>query len=265
MFIYDENKRYGLAPLFGGYEVNPETVISAGDTTQLAYTFTTDENRLNNYLFPCYTLRKPEVTIGYSQFRNCDFLAGSGYNAAIVSIPVYFHGTKDHLEGDLNLVVWENKTIPIIGGREESGIPKIPADIEDLNEYKGQYFTNLSYKGNTFLQMKMFEPQPVTGPKLEQLQKNALSLNQLGWRYIPKIGGPGADLSQLTLYPQSFQIRSAWTGAGSLQWTKLSVEQNEREYYIINALAGLPVKSMGPVFMCKGSFVYKPDAGRVLM
>ncbi len=265
MFIYDDNKRYGFAPLFGGAEVDPDAVSVASDVTQLGYSFTTDENRLNNYLHPCYTLIKPEVSIGYSQFRNCDFLAGSGYNAAIVSIPVYYHGERDHLEGDLNLVVWENRTIPIIGGREESGIPKIPADIEDLYECKGKYYTNLSYKGNTFLQMEMFEPQPLTGTKLEQMRSKALKLNQLGWRYIPKIGGPGADLNQQTLYPQSFQIQSAWTGEGSFQWTRLNYEQNEREYYIINALAGLPVKSMGPVIMMKGSFVYKVNAGRVLM
>ncbi len=265
MFIYDNNKRYGLAPLFGGYEINPNTAIVAKDATQLAYSFTTDARKLSDYLHPCYTLLRPEVSVSYAQFRDCDFLAGSGYNAVLVTIPVYYHGSRDHLEGDLNLVVWENRTIPIIGGREESGIPKIPADIEDLYEYKGEYFTNLSYKGNTFLEMQMYEAQPISGVELEQLQTKVFNLNQFGWRYIPKIGGPGADLNQQTLYPQSFEIRSASRGAGSFQWTELSVEQNEREYYIINALAQLPVYSMGPVYLCKGTFRYMPDMGRVLV
>jgi hypothetical protein len=264
MFLYDDSIKYGIAPLFGGYKFNPDAVASVKNATQVIFKFTTDERRLLDYVPPRYTLLKPEVTIGYAMFRECDFLGGSGYNALLVSLPVHFHGEQDQLDGDLNLVVWENRTIPIIGGREDSGIPKIPADIEDLHIFGDKYFANLSFEGNTFLQLEMLEPQPVTGHKLEEIKKNSAVLNQLGWRYISKIGEPGADLNQFTLYPQFFTVQSAWMGSGTFHWTKMKYEQNEREYHIINALAGLPVKSMRPVMMIKGIFDFKPFLGRVI-
>jgi acetoacetate decarboxylase len=56
-------------------------------------------------------------------------MAGSGYNVIEVSAPVRFHGQRDRVDGQFALVVWENKTEPILGGREQTGIPKIYADI----------------------------------------------------------------------------------------------------------------------------------------
>ena len=34
--------------------------------------------------------------------------------------PVRFHGKKDELDGAYTLVVWENKTAPILRGREQT-------------------------------------------------------------------------------------------------------------------------------------------------
>jgi acetoacetate decarboxylase len=59
-------------------------------------------------------------------------------------------------------------------------------------------------------------------------------------------------------------IKRAWTGGGTVQWTKLSYEQNVFQWKIIKALAELPVKSMAPVMMIKGVIIMKPFAGHVL-
>ncbi|MHB9074575.1 MAG: hypothetical protein ACYC6G_13735 [Desulfobaccales bacterium] len=63
---------------------------------------------------------------------------------------------------------------------------------------------------------------------------------RFGWRYIPKVGGPGADLSQPILYPQCTEVTSAWVGKGIVQWTQLKPEQNPSQWHIIKALAELP-------------------------
>lgn len=43
-------------------------------------------------------------------------------------------------------MVWENNTTPILGGREQTGIPKIYADIEDLHILKPHYATIASFE-----------------------------------------------------------------------------------------------------------------------
>lgn len=70
----------------------------------------------------------------------------------------------------------------------------------------------LSYEGNTFLRLEMLGTKPVHGQTLVDMQTSAATVNALGWRYIPKVGGPGAGLSQPILYPQGAEIPSSLTG-----------------------------------------------------
>ena len=52
----------------------------------------------------------------------------------------------------------------------------------------------------------MVEPQPIKRQPLEQIKAATLSYNMFGWRYIPKVGVPGAELSQPILYPQGLKV-----------------------------------------------------------
>jgi acetoacetate decarboxylase len=181
-----------------------------------------------------------------------------------IGVPARFNGKRDRLEGTFPLVVWENNTEPIIGGREEDGQPKIFADIEDLHRKDQSYFANVSLYGNTFLRLQIEGARPVEGKQLEQAKAGSLSYVVFGYRIIPKVGAPGVELSQPILYPQGFKLNGLWEGSGIVQWIKQSFEQNPRYWEIIEALAELPVKAMGPVKMAKGAIIMKPFAGRVL-
>jgi acetoacetate decarboxylase len=75
-------------------------------------------------------------------------MSGGAYNLMQVGIPVQFNGIKDRESGLFLLVVWENKTQPIIGGREQNGVPKVFADMQDIRMFDGKYFTNYT---RTFL------------------------------------------------------------------------------------------------------------------
>ena len=156
-------------------------------------------------------------------------------------------------------MVWENKAAPIIGGREQTGIPKIYADIEDLHKFQQHYFTNASYEGNTSLRLEMTGAQPVDAQQLSS--DRAL----FGWRYIPKVGGPGAELSQPILYPQRTEVNSAWVGKGTVQWTQLKPEHNPSQWHIIKALAELPIIELAPAIMLKGVGMLKSMQARVLI
>ncbi|MFD3157912.1 acetoacetate decarboxylase family protein [Haloimpatiens sp. FM7330] len=264
MFEFDDNKVYRMPPFFGGDDFDPNTKANVNDVVTINFIQTTCGSWLADYLPEGFELLRPELIISFCQLREVEFMAGSSYNLIQVGVPARFNGIYDQLEGTFPLVIWENKVRPIIGGREESGQPKIYADIEDLHIYKEKYFTNASYEGNTFLRLKMVKPQVVSNDELEQIQASMENYNVFGWRYIPKVGAPGADLSQPILYPQSAQIENAWVGEGTVKWIKLNWELNEYQYRILKALSQLPVKGATNVMMTKGSITMKPFAGHVL-
>jgi hypothetical protein len=166
MFKFEDNKLYHMPPFFGGDEFNADLEARVNDVVGLNFTQTTDGDRLADFLPKGFELLRPEFTISYSQFREVEFMAGGRYNLVQIGVPVRFSGKRDRLEGTLALVIWENKTQPIIGGREEDGMPKIHADIEDLHIFQQKYFTNVSHEGNTFLRLEMIGAQPVEGQPL---------------------------------------------------------------------------------------------------
>lgn len=251
MFKFEDNKYYRMPAHFGGDVFDPEGRAVYHDVVTMRFTYTTEGDRLADYLPEGFKLRRPELGVAFQQCRQIDWMAGSHYNLIWVSAPVRFEGRRDRVEGDFVLVVWENKTAPILSGNQ-LGMPKIYADIEDLHIAFQTYRTQASYEGSTFLQMEMTALQPMDEQQVKTLQTD---VNSLGWRYVQKLGGPGAELSQPTLYPMRAETDSAWTGSGKLQWTELTWEQNPMQFHIIKALAGLPAIDMAPVTMTQGRMI----------
>ena len=181
-----------------------------------------------------------------------------------MTVPVRFAGDVDRVEAPYRLVVWENRTAPILTGREQTGVPKIFADIEDLHIYRPHYATSVSFEGNTFLTMTFEAKNPLTGADLDRAKAMFGSLDSIGWRYIPKVGAPGADLSQFILFPQAMEVNRVFPGTGTLTWTELSPMQNPRQHHIIRALASLPVKrTMGSV-LAEGEVLLRAATARIL-
>ncbi len=271
MFKLEDNKTYRMPAHFGGTDVaSPDFTVYIRDSVSVSYACTTDEGQLANYVPEGFELLRPEVVFSFNHNGKCDWLAGGHYNVISADVPVRFTGKRDRLEGHYNLVTWENMTTPIIGGREENGVPKIYADIQDLHgspaDYLGapDYFTNASYDGNTFVRMSMSSARPIEGERLAAMQAAPTTINLFCWRYIPKVSGRGAELSQFILYPQGREIQRAWTGSGTVEWIKLRPEQNPSQFHIVNALAELPILETAPVLMTEGVGFLKPTQGRVL-
>jgi acetoacetate decarboxylase len=260
MFRFEDNKCYRMPAHFGGWAFDPNAEAVYHDVLTLAFSYKTDGNQLAQYVPEGFELLKPELTICYQQCRQIDWMAGSYYNLATIAAPVSWHGRRDHLGGAFALVVWENKTTPIQTGNM-MGVPKIFADIEDPHIFADTYCTRLSYEGSTFLELEMAGPRPL--PE-EQVQGLTMDVNTLGWRYIPKVGGPGAELSQPTLFPMRNEPNAAWIGSGTVKWTELTWEQSPLHWGIVNALARLPILEMEPVMMTRGCFRMAEARGRVL-
>lgn len=263
MFRPQNDCTYLMPVHFGGGKFDAGTLITQ-KSTALALTYETERDLLENYIPEGFELLAPEVQVSFSRFTEINWMQGGQYNLINVAAPVRFHGKKDHLDGAYTLVVWENKTAPILGGREQTGIPKIYADIEDLHIVRPHYATTVSYEGNTFLTLDFEAAGPVTGTDLDAVKSQMASLNTLGWRYIPKVGAPGAELSQFVLYPQGMEVESAQTGTGTLRWTEQTPMQNPAQYYIINSLAALPIKRVTQALLTEGRAVLRAMGARVI-
>ena len=270
MFRFDDTKTYRMPATFGDLPTAPETTVYMRDTVGLSVTCTTEEDRLARYVPDVFEILRPEVVIGFVQMREIDWMAGGRYNVVMVDVPVRYKGRRDRLEGNFNLVTWENRTTPILAGRDDAGIPKIYAEIQDLHAGAApyldapDYFTNASYDGNTFVRMEMSGARPVEGEQLAALRASPVAINVFGWRYIPNVTAPGAAASYPVLFPQGGEVREAWIGSGSVEWIRQKPWQNPTQHHIINALADLPVIETAPVMMTKGSAFLKSGQARVL-
>ena len=263
MFQLQKDSTYLMPVHFGG-NIFSTAYKAEQKATTLMVAFETDRAALERYIPEELELRAPEVQVGYTRLREINWLGGGHYNLVSVAAPVRFNGKKDHVDAAYPLVVWENRTDPILTGREQTGVPKIFANIEDLHIYRPYYTTTLSYEGNTFLTMNFEAEGPITGKDLELAKSSLRSLDMIGWRYIPKVGAPGADLSQFIFFPQWMEVEKAYAGKGTLKWTELSPMQNPRQHHIIKALASLPVKKMLQSVLSEGEVFLNTPMSRVL-
>jgi len=263
MFQLQKDSIYQMPAHFGGI-IFDATSRAEQMVTMLSMTFETDRAVLERYIPEELELRAPEVTVALSQLTEINWLAGGHYNMVSVTAPVRFTGKKDRVDASYMLVVWENRTDPILTGREQNGVPKIFANIEGLHVCRPHYATSVSYEGYTFLAMTFEAGSPLTGRDLEDIKLYFKSLDSIGWRYIPKVGAPGADLSQFILFPGGMEVEKVYPGAGTFTWTELSEMQNPRQHHIIRALASLPVKKMISTVMFEGKINLNTFVSRVL-
>ncbi len=211
-----------------------------------------------------FEVAQPHLAIQYTMCRRVDWMAGGGYNLITVGVPAAYAHRPERIEGVYVLVIWENKTAPILAGREQSGMPKIFANIEDHHQLGDQLLTNASYDGWTFLRIDFRQARQMSSDELKLLNQRAGTVNAFGWRYIPNIGRPGAALSHATLFPQEFVYTEAWHGDGRIHWEALGPEQYHQYYPITQALSQFPIKGYGECMMTHGSLVLRNDLSRHL-
>jgi acetoacetate decarboxylase len=263
MFKFSEDLNYSMPAHFGGYKGSPKP-LSYKDVATIRISYETDAELLAQYVPEDFEITQAVVTVAYAMCREVDWMAGGGYSLISVSVPVAYAHAGQRIEGQYILVIWENKTCPILGGRETTGIPKVFADIEDHHQIGNRAFTNASYEGREFLRIEFQIAKPIPPEALATVNQKHGHINQLGWRYIPNIGGPGAALSHATLYPVDIAVTAGWLGEGRVDWQTLTWEQHPTQAHIVRALAQLPVKANLDCAMTRGSQVLRLDLARQL-
>ena len=261
MFEFSEDTSYSMPAHFGGAPLRSWTYA---EVTTIGISYRTDAEELSRHLPRCFEITDPVIQIGYALNRGVQWMAGGGYNLVAVNVPVRYRHGPESLAGAYALVVWEGKATPILGGREQTGIPKIFADVADLHQIDDRLFGNVSFEGSTFLRVDGSKTHAFSRGELDNLNRHAGHLNWFGWRYIPNVGRNGAALNHPTLYPIDYTYAAAWKGQGTVDWQPLTWEQNPTQAHIIEALGRLPVEAYTGCVVTSGSQVIRVDSAREL-
>ncbi|MGD9666645.1 MAG: acetoacetate decarboxylase family protein [Synergistaceae bacterium] len=242
---------YKMPVHFGGEPFYPVRTVY-GDMTTVCISFETDEDALLKIIPEDFDLIQPTVNVQFAECRDIDWMSGGEYRLIQASVPVRYVKNADVIDGEYVLVIWENKACPIIGGREEDGMPKIFADIASLRHNGDHWFSAVSYESNTFLRIDLSRERELSEEELGLLNDHS-RVNFFGWRYIPELGKAGAALSHATLYPQEMKVDKAWEGEGKIDWQKFDPEMNMIQFRIISTISALPVHKYEKALMMKGS------------
>ncbi len=261
MFRFSPDTSYLMPAHFGG---SPLSSWTYADVTTVGISYRTDREALSRYVPECFEITEPVVEIGYAMNRGVEWMAGGGYNLVAVNVPVLYRHGSDSIAGSYALVVWESKATPILGGREQTGIPKIFADVADLHRLGDRMFGNVSFEGWTFLRIDACNTNALSADELRDVNRQMGKLNWFGWRYIPNTGRPGAALNHPTLYPIEYAYTAGWRAEGTVDWDLLTWEQNPTQAHIIEALGRLPVEAYVGCLVTVGSQVIQVDAAREL-
>lgn len=257
MFEPDDGRRY-MNPFQFGPRPAGKGSARYNDVISMSVSYLTDREALAQYIHAPFEVAEEAVlSVSYSMNREVEWLAGHSYNLIAVNAPVFFNGEVDKLHGGHPLVLWENLTDPILTGRENEGIPKIYADIEDHSIINGTWRTSASHFGHKIVDIAVWDLTELTSDEVERLRQQSEGGNWMGWKYIPPTGD-GPTVNHPTLFPTTGNQKAAWRGKGEVVWQRLTWEQNPTQFHIVNALADLPVLEVRSAMVTRSSSDLRP-------
>jgi acetoacetate decarboxylase len=257
-----------LSPLIIGpvFEQGKVPGLVYGDVQTLALQYETDNAAAQALLPDCYKpAEKPVVTASFGYFGGVDFLAGGGYNIAAVSVEASFDGERDHVEGGAVLVILEDDTVPITGGREHLGAPKIYANISPVKTLpNGTLRCEASRWGHLLFGLNL-------GPLKKQniltrsvASKRLSEQPLLGYKYVPSLDGP-PDASYPTLFQTDYKLDELWLGkTGNIFFGEAGEDEIIWYKKVIDTLKTLPVREVTQTVRFRGSQVLRYDLYRRL-
>ncbi len=227
----------------------------------LGFQYLTDPDALLDLLPECYHPGKePLVTVIFSNNNGLSFMAGGGYRMATIQLSARFDGVQDHLEGDYIVVMFEDQILPIIGGREDLGVPKLFADISDIKIMPdGHLRCEASLAGHMLFGLDVPPLKGQIGVVRAIAARQINARPWLGYKYIPSLEGP-ADVEYPTVTYNNSRLEKLWMGKkASLRFGIARQEDIGSVKNLIDALATLTVIRPVQVMHFTGSAVLRLD------
>ena len=248
-YEFQPNQYYRMPTHFGpslgprqGLDGRRFANIETSNDLTVTATFNADPAQLEKLLPPGFSLRKPHVVmLTFCYGTDVEWLAGRGYSLFGVKTPVTYQGEKDRVDGDLQLVIWENKADPIITGREDLGYCKIYCEIPDAQFIDGKVICRASWDGCEFAKLTLSNVKEVPH---EDLPKGHPSEGTMNYKYIPKTCIPGeADVQYAVLLPNDWPNvtvdKTQLASSAKMHFRHSTWEELPTLVHIVNTLADL--------------------------
>ncbi len=232
----------------------------------LAFQYLTEPEALAALLPNCYHPGKePLVTIIFSQNNGLWFMSGGGYRLAAIQVSARFDGKQDHIEGDYIIVMFENDTWPIIGGREDLGVPKIYADISNLKIMPDNHLRwEASLAGHLLFGLDAPPMKGQLGVVRTIASRQVNARPWLGYKYIPSLDGP-PDADYPTVIHNDTKLEKLWMGKkASLRFGMARFEDIGVVKNLLDTLATLTIIRPVQALHFTGSAVLRYDLARRL-
>jgi hypothetical protein len=263
-FRFQEDYTYHMPVHFRGYPASLGKDPVHGDMFSITAEITTRMEALAPFVPGDFEILRPVVQLRYCDYREVSWMSDGEYRVLAFGVPVRYLGNDEGLAGVYPLVLWEDKTEPILYGRENTGIPKMHADISVERHWEDQWFLRASLDQDTFVKLDFRDGSPAGAAEIEARNLAGRRVNHFGWRYLPNVNGIGAALSHAVLYPFEFHIDTLVHGAARLAWPEYAWQQNINQAGIILGLSALPVLEIGAATRCRGRAVLLNSEARAL-
>lgn len=237
-FVPQDGYSYRMPTHFCGWPYNGGSRVVYSDVFMMSVFQRTDPDALAAYVPAQFELLDGDLQWSYCNCRGVDFMSGGEYRILQVNAHVSFDSQDGPIEGWYPLVIWEDNAHPVIGGREEDGMPKLIADISAERHVDKHWFASTSLNCETMARFDFVDDREASP---EEVATMGQQINAFGYRYFPHPDRSGAAYQGIVLYPQSVTPSQAWFGEG-----KVSLFMPDPWYRIPNmalilgGLAGLP-------------------------
>ena len=240
-FEFREGYSYNMPVHFRGNPVGQAANPVYNDVFMLTADIVTEMNMMAEFVPSAFEILEPVISVQYSDCRGVDWMANGEYRLLQFGVPVRYPGNDEGLTGLYQLVLWEDNAEPMLAGRENTGQPKMFADISIERHWEDRWFVRASYEGTTFFKLDFWDKKEAGSDEIASINSTNHRANTFGWRYIPKIGNNGPSLSHAVLNPSETQIDMLWHGEASISWPQYDWWENPIQATTILGMAALPV------------------------
>jgi acetoacetate decarboxylase len=212
--VKDENLSYRMPVHFSNWP-RTEVALVFSDVISICVNQKTEANKLAEFIPEEFELLSDQLLWQYSDCREVDFMSQGDYRIIQVGAEVRFTKDGETHTGIYPLIIWEDEGYPIIGGREEDGMPKVFANISRPRHVGNHWFAATSLYSETMVRFDFKQGKEAGKEVIADMEEQAC-VNSFGYRYIPHPHKAGAALQNIILYPQEFHPRKVWEGEGEI-------------------------------------------------
>lgn len=258
----DQTKLYQMPFIMGPqYNKEPLPGLSYPQTENVAIQYQTSYEAARSLVPECYTLdENPIVTVVFSYHDGLEFLAGNGYAFATFQISAKFTGEHHQIEGDYIPIMFENQTLPILGGREYLGVPKLFANIPPKKIMaNGNIRCEASFWGHFLFGIELSHLKKQNRVVKAVASKQINNRPWLAYKYIPSLDGP-PDADYPTTTRNDVKINDIWMGKhGKVYFGSPTKDDIATVVNVVDALRTLKMIKIEQTLHFQGSAVLRFD------